>query len=77
MSAAEVTVIVRDLLTTAVLLAAPPEEADQILRDQPLDVTISRIGHFVAEPGLWELEPDGALRPLAPKGWRHEEGREA
>ncbi len=53
------------------LLAAPEAVAEQILRDQPLDVPITRIGHFVREPGLWELVPGGTLRPMSAKGWQH------
>ncbi len=54
------------------LLAVPPDEAQKILADQPLDVEITDIGEFIAEPGLWQREADGPRRPLVPKGWEHE-----
>jgi thiamine-monophosphate kinase len=53
------------------VLAAPPQAAEQLLQDQPLDVPVTRIGHFVPEPGLWELRGDRAPRPLQPQGWDH------
>ncbi len=56
------------------LVAAPPATADQILRDQPLDVPITRIGYFVPDPGLWQRDSNGLLRPLVAKGWQHGEG---
>jgi len=48
------------------LLAVPPDEALHILKDQPLDVLITDIGEFIAEPGLWQREPKGPHRPLVP-----------
>jgi thiamine-monophosphate kinase len=53
------------------LLAVPPDSAEQILRDQPLDVPICCIGQFVQQHGLWTIEPDGTHRPLAVQGWLH------
>ncbi|MCS7303788.1 MAG: thiamine-phosphate kinase [Thermoguttaceae bacterium] len=53
------------------ILAVPPQEASRILADQPLPVPIHRIGQFIEMPGLWEQEPQGKLRPLAPTGWVH------
>lgn len=55
------------------LLAAPPEAGRQILDDQPLSVPVTCIGRFVAEPGLWQLTPQGSLQPLPPRGWLHRE----
>ena len=42
------------------ILAVPPEEAARLLRDQPLDVPLTRIGTFTAEPGLWIEDPQAA-----------------
>ena len=53
------------------LLAAPPAEADRLVSDQPLDVPITRIGQFTAEPGLWQRRADGHLQPLQAAGYQH------
>lgn len=55
------------------LLAVPQGSAMRILRDQPLDIPVTRIGEFVEEPGLWALGPDGKRRPLPAHGWQHRE----
>jgi thiamine-monophosphate kinase len=55
------------------ILAVPPDEARRLLLDQPLGVPLTRIGEFVAEPGLWISAPNGARSPLAPRGYRHVE----
>lgn len=52
------------------LLAAPVNAAAKILEDQPLSVPITRIGEFVAEPGLWKLSA-GHREPLAARGFEH------
>jgi len=38
-------------------------------RKQPLDVPLTDIGEFIAEPGLWQLDPSGDRRVLTPRGW--------
>jgi len=53
------------------ILAVAPDEARRIVADQPLDVPVSDLGEFVAEPGLWLEEAEGRRRPLAPCGWQH------
>ncbi|NLF70626.1 MAG: thiamine-phosphate kinase [Candidatus Anammoximicrobium sp.] len=53
------------------ILAAPPEEAARLLRDQPLDVPLTRIGTFTAERGLRIKTPDGRCEPLPPRGYEH------
>jgi thiamine-monophosphate kinase len=53
------------------VLAVAPAVAEQILRDQPLDVPITSIGEFIAEPGLWESLPNGSRRALVPRGYEH------
>jgi thiamine-monophosphate kinase len=53
------------------ILAVGPDEARRLLRDQPLNVPLTRIGEFVAEPGLWITAPDGTRSPLVPRGYRH------
>jgi thiamine-monophosphate kinase len=54
------------------LLAVPPDEANRILIDQPLDVKITDIGQFIIESGLWQREAQGSKRPLVPQGWEHD-----
>ena len=53
------------------LLAVPPDEARRMLAEQPLGVPLTDIGQFTAEPGLWQREAGGPLRPLTPSGWEH------
>jgi thiamine-monophosphate kinase len=53
------------------ILAVPPEEAARLLRDQPLDVPLTRIGTFTVDPGLWVEESAGRRRPLLPRGYEH------
>jgi len=53
------------------ILAVPPDDAIRLLQEQPLGVPISRIGQFVHEPGLWQVEAGGTRLPLPPRGFRH------
>ncbi len=53
------------------LITMAPSEADRLLRDQPLQVPITRIGTVVAERGQWELDSSGNRSPLPPKGYLH------
>ena len=52
-------------------LAVPPEEAERMLAEQPLDVPLTSIGRFVPEPGLWQADAKGRRAPLAPRGYQH------
>ncbi|MGM0487409.1 MAG: thiamine-phosphate kinase [Planctomycetota bacterium] len=58
------------------LLAVPADSATRIVRDQPLDVPVTRMGEFVEDPGLWALGSDGKRRPLPARGWQHREWQE-
>lgn len=53
------------------LLTAPPETAERILRDQPLDVPVTIIGECVDQAGLWQIGVDGGLMRLDSRGYRH------
>jgi thiamine-monophosphate kinase len=53
------------------LLAVPADEAQRILRDQPLSVPVASIGQFVPQTGLWQVDRDGRRRPLEPRGYEH------
>ena len=50
-------------------LAAP--QADELIRDQPLTVRVSRIGTITQDKALVIVRPDGQREPLTPQGWEH------
>ena len=53
------------------ILAAPPASAAQLIATQPLAAGITKIGEFVAQPGLWRIGAGGELIPLAAQGYEH------
>jgi thiamine-monophosphate kinase len=54
------------------ILAVPPNEAARMLAEQPLsNVTLTEIGEFVAERGLWQRDAKGNLRELQARGFEH------
>lgn len=53
------------------LLTASPAEAERLVRDQLLDISLTIIGECVPEPGLWHIGSDGQLEPLAVTGYWH------
>jgi thiamine-monophosphate kinase len=53
------------------ILAVPPADAQRMLADQPLGVSLTCIGEFIAEPGLWQKDTDGQHLPLTPAGYEH------
>ncbi|HEX3998077.1 MAG TPA: thiamine-phosphate kinase [Pirellulales bacterium] len=55
------------------ILALAPDDAARLVAEQPLaPLELTDIGHFISEPGLWQMAADGARSPLAPRGWEHE-----
>ena len=54
------------------ILAVPPGEAERMLADQPLDVPLTSIGHFIPKQGLWQIDAQGRRLPLSPRGYQHE-----
>jgi thiamine-monophosphate kinase len=54
------------------ILAVPPDEAQRILAEQPLDVALTDIGCFTADPGLRQSDAAGTLSKLVPRGWEHQ-----
>ena len=54
------------------ILAVGPEEAQRLLADQPLDVPLTVIGEYIAEPGLWQTDQRGVRSELVPRGWNHQ-----
>jgi thiamine-monophosphate kinase len=53
------------------LLAAAPDVARAVLREQPLECPITHVGELLAEPGLWQQAHTGHRAPLEPIGWVH------
>lgn len=54
------------------LLTVSAEEAERICSDRLLTIPITRIGQVIAEPGLWQLSPEGEKMPLDVEGFQHE-----
>lgn len=52
------------------ILAAPPDQAQRLIAEQPLGVPLADIGQFIEKPGLWQRGPEG-LRPIRPRGYEH------
>jgi thiamine-monophosphate kinase len=53
------------------ILAVPPDAAERLLAEQPLACGCTRIGEFIAEPGLWQLDAARGRLPLVPRGFEH------
>jgi thiamine-monophosphate kinase len=53
------------------LVAARPEVAAQVLKDQPVGCGLTHVGELIAESGLWQQVKDGGRKPLEPIGWLH------
>jgi len=53
------------------LFSANPTKAQAILRDRPVDCSITHVGELIAEPGLWQQQADGRRSPLEATGWKH------
>ena len=45
--------------------------ARRMITEQPLEVPLTDIGQFTAEPGLWQRDVGGPILPLTPSGWEH------
>jgi thiamine-monophosphate kinase len=53
------------------VLAVPPDEAERLLKEQPLRTQLTRIGRFISESGLFAIDSSGTRRPISPAGYRH------
>jgi thiamine-monophosphate kinase len=53
------------------IFAVSPEQADQIESEQPLNISITRIGELISDCGLWQRVSDGRV-PLEPEGYEHQ-----
>lgn len=52
------------------LLAVRPVEADRMLAEQPLGIPLTKVGHCVAEDGVWQIQ-GGRRTPLPMAGFEH------
>ena len=52
------------------LLAVPADAADALIRDQPLEMSLTLIGEFVESKGLWLKTAEGP-RQTEPAGFQH------
>jgi thiamine-monophosphate kinase len=53
------------------ILAASQEVAEDLVARQPLAVPLTRIGAFIAEPGLFASGERGKREPMTPRGYEH------
>ncbi len=54
------------------LLAVPPDHAERLLANQPLDgVPLTRIGTFTETPGIWSTAAEGQPAAVVPEGFQH------
>lgn len=63
---------IRDGEDYELLFTLPPREADELLRDQPLAVRVSRIGTICQEKGVVLIRGEDLREPLPPGGWEHQ-----
>ncbi len=55
------------------ILAVPPDSAQRMLADQPLDgVPLTDIGEFTADQHLRQRDKAGGAKPLEPRGYQHQ-----
>jgi len=55
------------------VLAVSREDAERVLRDQPLgDVPLTRIGELAEQPGLWQVDEAGRKTALEVRGFQHD-----
>jgi thiamine-monophosphate kinase len=53
------------------LFAVSPSQGEAILKDKPVQCSITHIGELIAERGLWQQSASGERSQLAAIGWRH------
>ncbi len=53
------------------VLAVPNDVANRLLQEQPLAVSLTRIGELTQQPGLWQQDAAGKRTPLKPQGFEH------
>ncbi len=55
------------------LFAIAPEDGSRLLAAQDLGATVTRIGEFREERGLFLRRADGKMEPLEPRGYEHKD----
>ena len=53
------------------ILAVDSDSAARIIADPSIGVPLTRVGEFVAQPGLWLRDETGQCQSLAPRGYEH------
>ncbi|MCG8448269.1 MAG: thiamine-phosphate kinase [Pirellulales bacterium] len=53
------------------VLAVPQQAAEQMLAEQPLQISLTRIGEIIESPGLWQRNVAGERTALQPHGYEH------
>jgi thiamine-monophosphate kinase len=53
------------------LIAVPPDDAQVMLKDRPVNCRLTHVGELIAEPGLWHQLEGGQRKHLEATGWRH------
>jgi thiamine-monophosphate kinase len=53
------------------LFTLPAQQSERLLRDQPLDVPVTRIGNIVSGSGMTLIDSAGRSRMLSDGGWEH------
>jgi len=53
------------------ILAVPPDEAEHLLKQQPLTTPLTDIGEFVPLSGQWLRSENGTTEKITPKGYLH------
>jgi thiamine-monophosphate kinase len=53
------------------ILAVDPETSNEMLSQPPPACGLTCVGQFVEAKGLWQLDAQGARRPLEPRGFEH------
>lgn len=53
------------------LLAVAPDVAETLLRDQPIECGLTRIGDFATGDGVFTRFEDGSLKAVEPQGYVH------
>ncbi|MFA6133349.1 MAG: thiamine-phosphate kinase [Phycisphaerae bacterium] len=54
------------------LFTLPSDQADRLLREQPLDIPVTRIGAILPGQALTLIHPDGRRGPLLRQSWEHD-----
>jgi thiamine-monophosphate kinase len=53
------------------ILTMPPDAAESVLAEQPLDAPLTKIGTITREAGLHAIDDEGQIRMVAPRGYEH------